>query len=239
TVDIHCGGVDLIFPHHENEIAQSEAATGTQFVRLWSHGAFLQIDEEKMSKRLGNFLTLEEVLESTDGARPSTVRYLLAATAHYRKMLNYSTESLDAARGAVERLVVFRDRLDEAAPGRGGAEAAVELARRARAEFDAALDDDLNLPEAMGHVFAAVRDANRLLDEDRVDASGREALLGLVEHVDDVLGILPLVDREREESLSDPERRLLEARIAARTARDWATSDRIRSELAGRGIIIE
>src|SRR5207302_35596 len=89
TVDIHCGGVDLIFPHHENEIAQSEAATGTQFVRLWSHGAFLQIDEEKMSKRLGNFLTLEEVLESTDGARPSTVRYLLAATAHYRKMLNY------------------------------------------------------------------------------------------------------------------------------------------------------
>jgi cysteinyl-tRNA synthetase len=237
SFDIHCGGVDNIFPHHENEIAQSEAATGHAFVNLWCHSAHLHIDEDKMSKRLGNFLTVQQVLEE-EGERPSTLRYLLAATAHYRKTLNYSAESLHMSAQAVERLVNFRDRLLEQPVG-SGSDTASELAARAREQFDAALDDDLNLPEGMGHFFAAVRDANRLLDAGEVTARGRDALLGLVERVDDILGVLPLVERERDATLGDEERELLEGRAAARAARDWTTSDALRQALVERGIAVD
>jgi len=238
TIDIHCGGVDLVFPHHENEIAQSEAATGRKFVRLWCHNAFLQIDEAKMSKRLGNFLTLGDIVDGEEGRRPSTVRYLLAATAQYRKTLNYSDESLEAAKGAIDRLILFRDRLDATAPSRRDGDA-VKLAARVRADFDACLDDDLNLPEGMGHVFTMVRDANRLLDEGRVDGPGLDALRRLVERVDDVLGVLPLVDVERAAALSPEDRRMLSERAEARARKDWATSDQIRTELGRRGILVE
>jgi len=238
SVDIHCGGTDLIFPHHDNEIAQSEAATGSPFVRIWCHRAFPLIDEQKMSKRLGNFFSLDEVLHEP-GARPSTVRYLLAATAHYRKMLSYSTDSLRAAAEAVDRLVAFRDRLDATEPqDRGGSEIS-ELAARTRGEADAALDDDLNLPEAMGHVFTAIREANRLLDAGNVATRGLNALRSLVDHVDDVLGVLPLVQRELDQTLGDAERDLIERRRAAREAGDYATSDSIRSRLRERGIAVE
>src|SRR5579884_482675 len=237
--DIHCGGVDNIFPHHENEIAQSEAATGGEFVRLWCHSEHLRIGGEKMAKSLGNISTVRDLVDG--GARPSAIRYLLAATTHFRKVLNYTDEALFTAGQAVERIVAFRDRLTELAPapGDGAADQAVGIAERATESFDAALDDDLNLPEGMGVFFTAVRDANRLLDGGSVTEKGREWLLALVDHVDDILGVLPLVARETAQGLDPDEQALLDARAAARAARDWARSDALRDQLAERGVAVE
>jgi cysteinyl-tRNA synthetase len=238
SFDIHCGGVDNIFPHHENEIAQSEAATHKRFVSLWCHSAHLYIDEEKMSKRKGNFFSLQDIIED-EGQRPSTIRYLLAATVHYRKVLNYSPESLEASAAAVDRLSTFRDRLTRLEPAPAGERRAVELAAQARQRFDVELDDDLNFPAGMGHVFTAIRDANRMLDGNTVDAAGREAMLDLLAHVDDVLGVLPLVDRERKGDLTDEQRALLDKRAGARADRDWAASDALRNQLIAAGIHVE
>jgi cysteinyl-tRNA synthetase len=238
--DIHCGGVDNIFPHHENEIAQSEAATGHEFVRLWAHNEHLRISGEKMAKSLGNFVTVHDLIEQ--GARPSSIRYLLAATTHYRKVLNYSDEALYTASQAVERIAAFRDRLLELRPAaarEGVADESVAIAERATEQFDAALDDDLNLPEGMGVYFTAVREANRLLDEGTVTEKGRQWLVALTAHVDDILGVLPLLDKERESQLTPDEQELLDGRIAARAAREWARSDALRDELARRGIAVE
>ncbi len=238
--DIHCGGVDNIFPHHENEIAQSEAATGHEFVRLWAHSEHLRIGGEKMAKSAGNFFTVRDLVEQ--GARPSALRYLLAASTHYRKVLNYTDEALYTAQQAVERIAAFHQRLLELKPSNADgstADAAVHIAEEATRQFDAALDDDLNLPEGMGVFFTAVRDANRLLDGGTVTEKGREWLLALVDHVDDVLGVLPLVRREREQSLDPEDQELLDRRAAARAARSWAESDSLRDELARRGIAVE
>ncbi|HEX3607665.1 MAG TPA: cysteine--tRNA ligase, partial [Candidatus Dormibacteraeota bacterium] len=214
SFDIHCGGVDNIFPHHENEIAQSEAATGVPFVRIWCHNEHLRVEGEKMAKSLGNFHTLRDLVEQ--GARPSAVRYLLGATVHYRKQLNYTADEVHASGEAVERFATLRDRLLALPPRRGEGGPAVLLAERATREFDEALDDDLNLPGGMGVVFTALRDANALLDAGGVDGAGRAALLALVEHVDDILGVLPLVDRERDAALTPEVRALLEERAAVR-----------------------
>jgi cysteinyl-tRNA synthetase len=238
--DIHMGGVDNIFPHHENEIAQSEAATGHEFVRLWVHSEHLRIGGEKMAKSAGNFFTVHELVEQ--GARPSALRYLLAASAHYRKVLNFTDDAVHTAHQAVERIAAFRDRLLDWRPtGANGSAAddAVRVAEQATVDFDAALDDDLNLPEGMGVFFTAVRDANRLLDAGTVTEKGREWLLTLVNHVDDVLGVLPLVDREREQALEPEEQELLDRRAAARAERSWGESDALRDELARRGIAVE
>ncbi len=237
--DIHCGGVDNIFPHHENEIAQSEAATGHEFVRIWCHSEHLRIGGEKMAKSLGNFHTVHDLVEQ--GARPSAIRYLLAASTHYRKVLNYTDEALHTAGQAVERIAAFRDRLLDARPAAGdpAADDSVGIADRAIEQFDAALDDDLNLPEGMGVFFTAVRDANRLLDAGGVTEKGREWLVQLTDHVDDVLGVLPLLDRERAAEIAPDEQELLDRRAAARAARQWAESDALRDELARRGIQVE
>jgi len=237
--DLHSGGVDNIFPHHENEIAQSEAATGHEFVRLWTHSEHLRISGEKMAKSLGNFFTVRDLIEQ--GAKPSAIRYLLAASTHYRKVLNYTDEALYTAGQAVERIAAFNTRLRELqpAPGDTAADESVSIAERAIEQFDAALDDDLNLPEGMGVFFTAVREANRLLDAGSVTEPGRERLLALVHRVDDVLGVLPLVARERESELAADEQELLDRRAAARAGRDWAQSDALRIELAGRGIAVE
>jgi cysteinyl-tRNA synthetase len=237
SFDIHCGGVDNIFPHHENEIAQSEAATGVRFVRLWCHNEHLRVEGEKMAKSLGNFHTLRDLVEQ--GARPSAVRYLLGATVHYRKTLNYTADALHMSGEAVERLAGFRDRLLALTPAKGDGGEAVALAERTVRAFDAALDDDLNLPEGMGIAFAALRDANTMLDAGTVDAKGRAALLALVERVDDILGVLSLVDREREAALTPEVRELLDQRAHARAARDWATSDGLRARLEELGIAVE
>jgi cysteinyl-tRNA synthetase len=237
SFDIHCGGVDNIFPHHENEIAQSEAATGARFVSLWCHNEHLRVEGEKMAKSLGNFSTLRDLVEQ--GARPAAVRYLLAATTHYRKTLNYTADALHMSGEAVDRLAAFRDRLRTPAPPGDGDGRAAGLAGRTVAAFERALDDDLNLPEGMGIVFAALRDANAMLDAGGVDAAGRRALLGMVDRVDDILGVLPLVDREREAALTPEVRELLDRRTQARTGRDWATSDALRDQLAVLGIAVE
>ena len=244
SFDIHCGGVDNIFPHHENEIAQSEAATHKPFVRLWVHSEHLRVDGEKMARRTGRFLRVPEVIEQ--GASPAAIRYLLAASTHYRKPLNYFDEPLAASGEAVERLVAFRDRVaalpvspvDETEAADDEVLAAV---RQARSEFGEAMDDDLNLPEAMGAVFTALREVNRVLDRAAVSSESREALRALLDEVDDVLGVFPLVDRARASAggLSAEEHGLLQERAQAREARDFTRADHLRDELARRRIAVE
>jgi cysteinyl-tRNA synthetase len=237
SLDIHCGGVDNIFPHHENEIAQSEAATGKPFVRIWCHGEHLTMNREKMAKRLGNFVTLPDLLEA--GYRAPAIRYLLITGAHYRRTLDWDDEPLRAADEAVGRLTEFRDRVRDLRPGDGGEEISTRAAAAAAA-FAQAMDDDLNVPEAVGHLFGAIRDLNRLLDAATPSAAVKQQLIDLVDQADDVLGVLPLVDRERAGSALNPEEEeLLAQRVAARTARDFAESDRIRAQLLERGIMVE
>ena len=240
TFDIHCGGVDNIFPHHENEIAQSEAATQKPFVRLWVHSNHLLMAGEKMAKRTGNFETVPESLAA--GARASALRYMLAASTHYRKPLNYSDEPLSASSEAVDRLSAFRERVARLEPLEDVErrdKAVLTVVRETRNGFDEALDDDLNLPEAMGTVFTGLREMNRILDSGGVSAQTQIGLRHLLGDVDDVLGVFPLVDREQEIALSDEEQRLLDARAKARADGDYALSDRIREQLAQCGIAVE
>ena len=238
SFDIHSGGVDNIFPHHENEIAQSEAATGETFVRIWTHSAHLRIGGEKMAKSAGNFSTVPDLVSA--GARPSAIRYLLTAGAHYRKTVNFTDESLHSATESVDRFAEFAERVraQTSNPGTGGGlDPRVGQAREA---FEAAMDDDLNLPEAMGAVFTLVRALNRELDDGSLSAPTRDGLVTLINEVDDVLGVLPLVQRERTgETLDDETTALLSAREAARAGRQWADSDRLRDQLAERGIVVE
>ena len=238
SFDLHCGGVDNIFPHHENEIAQSEAATGRQFVQIWCHSAHLRIGGEKMAKSMDNFATVPDLVAS--GARPSALRYMLAAAAHYRKPVNYSDESLHAATESVDRLADFDARVRGHPPRAGENEARVERIAEARSEFGAAMDDDLNLPGAMGTVFSLIRVLNRELDEGELESASYSALVGFLDEVDDVLGVLELVADERAgNSLSDEDRALLDLRRVAREQREWSESDRLREVLAGRGIVVE
>ncbi len=255
SFDIHCGGVDNIFPHHENEIAQSEAATGRPFVRIWCHAEHLSIGGEKMAKRFGNFRTVPQLVEA--GYRPSAIRFFLIAGAHYRRKLDWDEEPLQAASEAVQRLRDFRDRVRRvrsggaAASGPGSArvagaeegppsrEALVARVAEATAAFDAAMDDDLNVPAAVGHVFAAIRDLNRLLDAEPPPAAVAQRLEDWVAAVDDVLGVLPLADRESAAGLGPEEQELLDHRAAARARRDFQESDRLRAELAARGVVLE
>ena len=238
SFDIHCGGVDNIFPHHENEIAQSEAATGKPFVQIWCHSAHLRIGGEKMAKSLDNFATLQDLVGI--GARPSAVRYLLTATAHYRKTINYSDASLHAATESVDRFADFdmRVRAHRPRPDDGGGEDS--RISDARTSFRAAMDDDLNLPEAMGAVFTLIRTLNRELDSAALDAASHGALVAFLDEVDDVLGVRTLVARERAgSSLGEDELALLESRVVARSRRDWTESDRLRDALADRGIGVD
>ncbi|HEY6378392.1 MAG TPA: cysteine--tRNA ligase [Candidatus Dormibacteraeota bacterium] len=236
SFDLHCGGVDNMFPHHENEIAQSEAATGKRFVQLWVHANFLNIDDTKMSKRLGNITFLPELVREY---RPSAVRFQLAAAAHYRKLVNFSFEPLAAAAAQVEALAIFRDRVSDAAVERGGSDAGVEIARDATERFDAALDEDLNLPLGVGELSIAMRAANRALDDGPISRASQGALLALLYHCDDVIGVLPLVDREREAALDAATRAMLDQRVQARAQGDYALSDRLRAELRERGIVVD
>jgi cysteinyl-tRNA synthetase len=237
SFDVHCGGVDNIFPHHENEIAQSEAATHQQFVRLWAHAAHLQIGGEKMAKRLGNFKFVPDLVRA--GARPAVIRYFLITGAHYRKQLNWDEDAFFAAEAAVGRLVEFRDRLDAVATGADAPDAVVAIADGAWERFSAALDDDLNVPEGVGAVFAALRDVNRELDRGPVSAPALARLRTFVADVDDVLGILPLVDRDAGAGLEPELQAMLDERAAARAAKDFAASDRLRDALAEKGIVVE
>lgn len=228
TFDIHGGGPDLVFPHHENEIAQSEAATGKPYAMSWMHAGAVRVDGEKMSKSLGNFFTIREVLEKY---HPEVVRYLLVAS-HYRSSINYSEDNLKEAKGALERFYRALRGLPESAAASNEV-----FAKR----FAAAMDDDFNTPEACAVLFDMAREINRLRDADQQAAA---ALAAQMRELASVLGILQLESDEFlysgagevDEAEVDA---LIEARLQARANKDWAESDRIRDELTAMGVVLE
>lgn len=235
TLDIHAGGVDLIFPHHENEIAQSEAITGKQFVRYWLHAEHLMVEGQKMSKSLGNFYTLRDLLEK--GYAPETIRYLLASN-HYRKQLNFTFDGLKAAATSIERLRNFNTRLTTAAWPEGTNAALLDRTAEAQKKFDEGLDDDLNTPDALAAIFEYVREVNTLMDAGDFKAGNAPAAIALLQRFDQVFAVLePTVTSE---SLSEAE---IEEKIAARTqakkSKNFALADGIRQELLDRGVVLE
>jgi cysteinyl-tRNA synthetase len=232
TLDLHAGGVDLIFPHHEDEIAQSEAATGKPFARCWCHGEFLLVEQSKMAKRVGNVWKVDELKAAgLDGA---ATRHFMFTT-HYRKQLNLSLDALEASRRAVRRVGDLAARLASAV----GAPAALSAAAvEAEADFRAAMADDLNAPEAVAALFTFINRANAMLDEGGDDAAALARARSAFAVMNGVLDLVPdALDADAELSAWVEER--LAARAAARAARDFAASDAIRAELTGRGIAIE
>jgi cysteinyl-tRNA synthetase len=241
-IDLHAGGVDLIFPHHENEIAQSEGATGKPFSRFWFHVEHLMIDDqergiEKMSKSLGNVFNLQDIVER--GFRPSALRYLYLGV-HYRKQLKFSWAAMAQAEEALKRLTDFLARLDDVPQ----AEASVEVGSRldaARGEFSARIHDDLNTAAALGVVFDLVRALNSLIDAGQLGSADAVAVRDTFEHFDRVLGVLSVRRAEDAHPPVPVEEivRLIDARREAKRARNFAEADRIRADLDARGILLE
>lgn len=233
TFDIHAGGIDLVFPHHENEIAQSEGATHKPFVRYWVHAEFLMVEGEKMSKSKGNFFTFRDLVAK--GFSPRAIRYLLLSAPHH-KQLNFTLEGLRGAESTVTRLNDFKQRLAEAKTTEGATPEVAEIMSRARSGFEAALDDDLNTAEALAAVHDFVREVNTLLARGEIKSEDQRALLGLVERFDAVFNIFGEVKHE----LLDSEiQALIDERQAARKAKNFARSDEIRHLLAEQGILLE
>src|SRR5271168_2529600 len=248
TLDIHAGGIDLVFPHHENEIAQAEAITGKPFARFWLHSEHLQIESQKMSKSLGNFYTLRDLIQA--GYQPEAIRYLLASVP-YRKKLNFTFDGLKAAATSIERVRNFEHRLKNA---RLPAGQNPDLAARAAAavrQFEESLDDDLNTAEALASVFEYVRETNTVLDQDQFPEGNRAdaaRLLAAFDSVFDVLrgneavGIPPnlLPRAEMPPGLAERDiEALIAERTAAKKARSFALADEIRATLLDKGIVIE
>jgi cysteinyl-tRNA synthetase len=253
TLDIHTGGVDLTFPHHENEIAQSEAATGKQFVRYWLHAEHLLVDGQKMSKSLGNFYTLRDLFKQ--GHKPSSVRLLLSSVP-YRRQLNFTMEGLQQAASSVERLRQFMIRLNEVkgAAGetgkdKGPDEKVIARVKKAEDDFDAGMADDLNVAQALAAVFELVRDTNIAMESGKLSAADAEAVRKAMLGFDEILAVLKDDDAERLRALgfatessgpSDEEINALVAkRVAAKKNKNFAESDRLRDELSAHGIILE
>jgi len=233
TIDIHSGGVDLIFPHHENEIAQSEAATGKEFARYWLHSEHLLVEGRRMAKSLGNFYTLRDLIAK--GYDPKAIRFLLMAT-HYRQQLNFTFDGLEAAKNAVDRLKTFVHRLLEA-DGKGCGEEIKRLMADVQKLFGEAMDDDLNISVALAALFDFVREVNRLMDENMLSRKEAEEVYTLMMRFDKVLGVIG--EAKVEEKLPKEAEELIRRREEARKARDWETADKIRAQLRAMGIIIE
>ena len=236
-IDIHAGGVDLIFPHHENEIAQSEGARQEPFARFWFHVEHLFVESEKMSKSLGNVYTIAEI--AARGHRPSALRYLLLSS-HYRKQLNFTWTGMDQAEEAIRRIVDFRARL-ETVSGDGSHAHISESVQKARDAFRSALEHDLNTAAALAAVFDLVRDVNAAIDAREISANDAAGVRQAVDDFDRVLGVVSLRQAEDAQPPVPVEEieRLIEERKAARQRRDFAAADRIRHELADRGVLLE
>ncbi len=241
TIDIHCGGQDLIFPHHENEIAQSECCNGVPFAHYWMHNGYINVDNRKMSKSLGNFFTVRDVAKEY-GYEP--IRYLMIAS-HYRSPINYSVEVIEQCRAALERLYNCRGNLvfllAHGAPGEAEGEAAVrERLETYRAKFIESMDDDLNTADALSALFDLARDVNATF---AAQAPSQELCGFALSLFDELAGVLGLVYRTEDGSLGSDESAEIEALIAQRTEarknRDWATADRIRDELKARHVVLE
>ncbi|BDF78174.1 cysteine--tRNA ligase [Pyramidobacter piscolens] len=243
TVDIHTGGIDLVFPHHENEIAQTEAATGKPFVKYWLHNEYILINAEKMSKSLGNFLTARAARQKFP---PLAIRMFMLG-AHYRSPINFTPEGLEQAAAAVERLRNCWSDLQFAKGGRLGETSAAGAALTAaldtfRADFTAAMDDDFNTAAAIGVIFEAVTEVNKYLKgNEKLDPAAVAAAEKFFGDIDSVMGIIGIEQEKKEESGDEAARiePLIAERNAARKARDFKRSDAIRDELAAQGIILE
>ena len=232
TLDVHTGAVDLVFPHHENEIAQSEAATGKEFTRFWLHPAHLIVEGQKMSKSLGNFYTLRDLLDK--GAEPMAIRHLLLS-AHYRHQLDFTMQSLEDSTQALHRLWDFVDRLN-ASPADGVHNISIEAAvERAQRDFEAAMDNDLNVPGATAAVFSLMGEVNPANIEGTLDAENVRRVNEFIARADAVLGYIA----HEKEALAPEIEALIAEREQARTERNWARADDIRDQLTEMGIVIE
>ena len=237
TLDIHCGGQDLIFPHHENEIAQSESVTGKPLANLWMHNGYINVDNVKMSKSLGNFFTVRDVAEKY-GYEP--IRYLLIS-AQYRSPINYSTDIIEQCIAALNRLYTCRDSLDFELKNAVDAEhdgdkAIIDGFNKYREQFIAAMDDDLNTADAIASIFELVRDINTNV----VGKTPSKALVeGAIAMFDELTGVLGLVYNRKTETLDSDVEALIEARTNARKEKNWAEADRIRDQLKEMGIVLE
>ena len=237
TIDIHCGGQDLIFPHHENEIAQSECFTGKPFAHYWMHNGYINVDNVKMSKSLGNFFTVRDVAEKY-GYEP--IRYLLIS-AQYRSPINYSTDIIEQCIAALNRLYTCRDSLDfelknAADAEHDGDKAIIDGFDKYREQFISAMYDDLNTADAIASIFELVRDINTNV----VGKTPSKALVeGAIAMFDELTGVLGLVYNRKTETLDSDVEALIEARTNARKEKNWAEADRIRDQLKEMGIVLE
>ncbi len=232
VIDIHAGGEDLIFPHHENEIAQSEAANGTEFARYWMHNGFLKINNEKMSKSLGNFFTVRELAEK----HPLQCIRFFMLSAHYRSPLNFSADLVEASKNGLERILTAVDRLKSISGTEGEVDKAVADEMDAFVKkYEAAMDDDLNTADAISVIFELVKYANVNVTEDSTKSTV-ELVLNTVTKLCDILGI---ITEKKEEILDSDIEALIEERQAARRAKNFARADEIRDQLSDMGIILE
>ena len=231
TIDIHCGGLDLIFPHHENEIAQSEAANGCDFAHYWMHNGFINVDNHKMSKSLNNFFTVRDVADKF-GYEP--IRYFLISS-QYRSPINYSVDIIEQAKNSLERLYTCRDNIDFALKNAEEGGEIPEFLEERKAEFITAMEDDLNTADALAAIFVLVRDINSTI----ATGAKKATLEACADMFDQLTGVLGLVYNRKEEVLDSEIEELIEKRTEARKAKDFKTADEIRDKLKEMGIILE
>ena len=235
TIDIHCGGQDLIFPHHENEIAQSECANGCTFSKYWMHNGYINVDNVKMSKSLGNFKTVREI---ADAYGYEVIRYFLISS-HYRSPINYSLDIIEQCKAALDRLYTCRESLDFALKNAKNTEdddSLIDLVNSRRDQFITAMDDDLNTADGIAAIFELTKDVNtKILDKD----VSKNVVNAAITVFDELCGVLGLLYNRKSNDIDDEIEKLIEQRQQARANKDWALADKIRDDLKAKGIILK